>query len=162
MTKKQREYQQSLERCKKSQAEQCTELQHRTEMVNSCYTTVAPVDVRITSAQILLMMSCKNNVTHVLLQHFLIIGTFLVLCNGVVSLLQLQVSLEEARSRVFEVEQEVHLCQRERDEAQKEVLLLQTTVERLTQVRAVLTCLLTHITQQYTSGGSTGSNYGIL
>ncbi len=33
MTKKQREYQQSLEKCKKSQSQQFTEQQHRIEMV---------------------------------------------------------------------------------------------------------------------------------
>ncbi|XP_058484472.1 coiled-coil domain-containing protein 18 isoform X2 [Solea solea] len=77
MTKKQRDYQQSLDKCKKSQSQQCMEQQHRIEM--------------------------------------------------------LQLSVEEAQSRMLEIEQEVCLCQRERDEAQKCAVLLQTTVEELTQ-----------------------------
>ena len=48
--------------------------------------------------------------------------------------LQLQSSVEEAQSRVFEMEQELSSLQRERDEAQKAALLLQSSVDQLTQV----------------------------
>uniref|UniRef100_A0A8D3A116 Coiled-coil domain containing 18 n=1 Tax=Scophthalmus maximus TaxID=52904 RepID=A0A8D3A116_SCOMX len=81
MTKRQRDYQQSLDRCKRSQSEQCTEQQHRIEM--------------------------------------------------------LQLSVEEAQSRASAMEQELCLCQRERDEAQEAALLLQTAVEQLTQEKQI-------------------------
>ncbi|GLD51194.1 coiled-coil domain-containing protein 18 isoform X1, partial [Lates japonicus] len=45
----------------------------------------------------------------------------------------LQLSVEEFQSRVLEIGQELCLLQRERDEAQKAALMLQTTVEQLTQ-----------------------------
>ena len=53
--------------------------------------------------------------------------------------LQLQSSVEEAQSRVFEMEQELSSLQRERDEAQKAALLLQSSVDQLTQVSKRLT-----------------------
>ncbi|XP_022610747.1 coiled-coil domain-containing protein 18 [Seriola dumerili] len=49
----------------------------------------------------------------------------------------LQLSVEEAQSRVLEMEQELCLLQRARDEAQKAALVLQTTVEQLTQEKQV-------------------------
>uniref|UniRef100_A0A4W6FE73 Coiled-coil domain containing 18 n=1 Tax=Lates calcarifer TaxID=8187 RepID=A0A4W6FE73_LATCA len=45
----------------------------------------------------------------------------------------LQLSVEEFQSQVLEIGQELCLLQRERDEAQKTALMLQTTVEQLTQ-----------------------------
>lgn len=43
--------------------------------------------------------------------------------------------MEEAQSRLLEMEQELSLLQRERDEAQKAAVLLQSSVDQLTQVR---------------------------
>ncbi|XP_031153874.1 coiled-coil domain-containing protein 18 isoform X2 [Sander lucioperca] len=81
MTKKQREYQQSLEKCKTSQSQEFTAQQHRIKM--------------------------------------------------------LQLSLEEAQSRVLQMEQELSSLRRERDEAQEAALLLQSSVDQLTQQRQV-------------------------
>lgn len=50
-------------------------------------------------------------------------------------LLQLQLSLEEVQPRVAEMEQELTSLQRERDEAQRTALLLQNSLDQLTQVR---------------------------
>lgn len=62
-----------------------------------------------------------------------------VVSNGTFSPLQLQLSVEEAQSRVFEMEQELSLLQRERDEAQKAAVQLQSSVDQLTQVRTCVT-----------------------
>lgn len=43
--------------------------------------------------------------------------------------------MEEAQSRLLEMEQELSLLQRERDEAQRAAVLLQGSVDQLTQVR---------------------------
>lgn len=56
--------------------------------------------------------------------------------------LQLQLSVEEAQSRVFEMEQELGLLQRERDEAQKAAVQLQSNVDQLTQVRTCVTVFM--------------------
>lgn len=43
--------------------------------------------------------------------------------------------MQEAQTRLLEVEQELSVVQRERDEAQEVALVLQSSVELLTQVR---------------------------
>lgn len=43
--------------------------------------------------------------------------------------------MEEAQSRLLEMEQELSLLQRERDEALRAAVLLQSSVDQLTQVR---------------------------
>lgn len=53
-------------------------------------------------------------------------------------LLQLQLSLEEVQPRVAEMEQELSSLQRERDEAQRTALLLQNSLDQLTQVRTLV------------------------
>lgn len=63
--------------------------------------------------------------------------SLLAVSKSIFSLLQLQLSIEEAQSRALEMEQELCSLMRERDEAQKAALLLQTTVEQLTQVRTL-------------------------
>lgn len=62
-----------------------------------------------------------------------------VVSNSVFSHLQLQLSVEEAQSRVLEMEQELNSLQRERDDTQRAALLLQSSVDQLTQVRTLLT-----------------------
>lgn len=62
-----------------------------------------------------------------------------VVSKGTFSPLQLQLSVEEAQSQVFEMEQELSLLQRERDEAQKAAVQLQSNVDQLTQVRTCVT-----------------------
>nr|XP_057923330.1 coiled-coil domain-containing protein 18-like isoform X1 [Doryrhamphus excisus] len=81
MSKKQREYQQSLEKAKQSHTQQCTEQQHRIDM--------------------------------------------------------LQLSVDQAHSRVLNMEQELRSLQRERDEAQAAAFQLQTSVEKLTQEKHI-------------------------
>lgn len=49
--------------------------------------------------------------------------------------LQLQLSLDEAQSRLLEMERELKLLHQERDEAQNAAALLQSSVDQLTQVR---------------------------
>ncbi|XP_069568595.1 coiled-coil domain-containing protein 18 isoform X1 [Brachyistius frenatus] len=77
MAKKQREYQQSLEKCKQSRSHQFTEQLHRIEL--------------------------------------------------------LQLSMEEAQSRVVHIDQELSSVQMERDVAQKAAHLLQSSLDHLTQ-----------------------------
>lgn len=55
--------------------------------------------------------------------------------NSDFSPLQLQLSLDEAQSRLFEMERELNLLHKERDEAQNAAALLQSSVDQLTQVR---------------------------
>lgn len=62
-----------------------------------------------------------------------------VVSTGTFSPLQLQLSVEEAQSRVLQMEQELSLLQRERDEAQKAAVQLQSNVDQLTQVRTCVT-----------------------
>ncbi|KAM9719760.1 coiled-coil domain-containing protein 18 isoform 1-T1 [Menidia menidia] len=77
MSKKQREFQQTLEKCKQSQSQQLIEQKHRIEM--------------------------------------------------------LQLSMKEAQSRLSEMEEELGSLHRERDEAQRAALALQSSLEQLTQ-----------------------------
>lgn len=51
---------------------------------------------------------------------------------------QLQLSVEEAQSQLLEMEQELRSLQKERDEAQKAALLLQNSMDQLTQVSHLL------------------------
>uniref|UniRef100_A0A3Q4M603 Coiled-coil domain containing 18 n=1 Tax=Neolamprologus brichardi TaxID=32507 RepID=A0A3Q4M603_NEOBR len=81
LTKKQREHQQSLEKCQQSHSHQFTEQQQRIQMV---------------------------------------------------------LSLEEVQPRVAEMEQELSSLQRERDEAQRTALLLQNSLDQLTQLQSSL------------------------
>lgn len=53
--------------------------------------------------------------------------------------LQLQVSMEEARARLLEMEQELTSLGQERAEAQKAAFLLQNRLDNLAQVRNLLT-----------------------
>lgn len=55
--------------------------------------------------------------------------------NSDFSPLQLQLSLDEAQSRLLEMERELNLLRQERDEAQNAAALLQSSVDQLTQVR---------------------------
>lgn len=60
-------------------------------------------------------------------------------CSKIIfRLLQLQLSLEEVQPRVAEMEQELSSLQRERDEAQRTALLLQNSLDQLTQVRTLV------------------------
>uniref|UniRef100_A0A665UH12 Coiled-coil domain containing 18 n=1 Tax=Echeneis naucrates TaxID=173247 RepID=A0A665UH12_ECHNA len=81
MTKKQREYQQSLDKCKRLHSQQSLEQQHRIQT--------------------------------------------------------LQLSIEEAQSQMLKMEQEIHLRQKEQNEAQEAALALQATVHQLTQEKQV-------------------------
>lgn len=53
----------------------------------------------------------------------------------VVSPVQLQLAVEEAQSQVLQTEQVLSTLQKERDEAKKAIVLLQNSVDQLTQVK---------------------------
>lgn len=58
--------------------------------------------------------------------------------SGCLCGLQLQLSMEEARSRLLEMEQELTSLHEERAEAQKAAFLLQNSLDKLAQVRKLL------------------------
>lgn len=55
----------------------------------------------------------------------------------VVSAVQLQLAVEEAKSQVLQMEQVLSNLQKERDEAQRAANLLQNSVDQLTQVKTL-------------------------
>lgn len=157
MTKKQKEYQQSLDKCKQSQSQQLMEQQHRIEMVIHSYTFVSlsfsPLNLQ---PPLLLFSSTNLHFISYRWKHVTVLPEFIsiqkhwlwpfpVVGHSAFSLLQLQQSGEEARSQMLLMEHELSSLQRERDEAQDAVLLLQSSMVQLTQVRTLLTacgCML--------------------
>lgn len=56
------------------------------------------------------------------------------ICDNHLCSVQLQLSLDQAQSRLLEMEQELKLFQRQRDGAQSAAALLQNSVDQLSQV----------------------------
>lgn len=148
MAKKQREYQQSLEKSKASQTEQ----QHCLEMVK--YNNITLVfslpnlkrgnvpsisqsvnNDRFTNCLQFYSFTCIFRTTLIMIGRLLICFSDSKPCP-----LQLQQSLDEAQSRLLEMEQELKLFHLQKNEAQNAAALLQNSLDQLSQVQIHHNC----------------------
>lgn len=132
MAKKQREYQQSLEKSKTSQTEQ----QHRLEMVkcNNITLLFSLSNLKGGNLPSISQDSFTNCHQFYMLDSSLDPLSRICISDGHLRPLQLQQSLDEAQSRLLEMEQELKLFHLQRDEAQSAAAVLQDSLEQLSQV----------------------------
>lgn len=148
MAKKQREYQQSLEKSKALQTEQ----QHRLEMVKCNNITLVfslpnlkrgnlpsisqtVIKDRFTNCHQFHSLTCIFRTTLIMIGRLLICFS-----DGKPCPLQLQQSLDEAQSRLLEMEQELKLFHLQKNEAQNAAALLQNSLDQLSQVQIHHNC----------------------